>query len=1576
MRGLIALLFLLQLLIPPQRALAQSAPSQTPQGAAQVVDLGGEARDRLQLTLTATAAGPNTATLVVAATPFYDAPGVEISWETGNARLADGPPAETSGAVAAHATTTQARTVTFPGAGIYPLGVLATYALDEGTRYGASGMVFALVEADGTVRLTDMDPNAVNPMHSIMLSDEENQGMAASTPDADPNATQDSCVTVRGRVTRIDRMNTRTGRAAPTTVPVRNALIEIRESDTLFDDSYGKKLTNANGEYSFSFCDDDGWFDDELEVYIRLRAELRSGGFTVVEVEDSSWIDEVYEYDSNIIETEGGTFTRNFSLNEEQSSVFNIADAVFEAWTVWNDSGGAKGDDAIFDYSGEVHWEPGYGDTGSYYNPFWDEITIADDPSDPDEWDDSVIMHEWGHMADDKYGCDDNPGGQHSFGSILADPELAWGEGYPDYWQSVVRTATGATDGNFYIDANGAGTNRITLNMETIPTIANGSVEDSVARMLWDLQDTANDGSDRTGFGHNTVQEVYTDPAFESNGDIFDDTCTVFVYLMAWRDIGKPTDADTAASVTQNVGLSNPFVATAATSADAAQAAAVQQIAATNVAGGSPEDYVWWQKVTMVVDNSASMAGAKFDAAKTVMQEQVNDLTPAPKGVEFGVYTFNNVLPASQEAVRGRFYADEILPVINGLATRPPGEAAEPCTVNAFSALAAATQDKFNGEAWVYTDGDTTLNLSVEAMQQFLTVRGLHGSFVLMGGCASSPGEQPNTIGPAYNFLGKAANATQPTGIVPYLLTAIGSGGQFLFVNEAQLADAADILRAQLSHSAGAGRWSDYVSDSATYSWDKLTSWEYNWVDADDDDDDDGDGQPDTETFLGRPGTNPVAVALPMSFPVYGSNYTSLRAHIDGYLQMGSAPSGPIVVLGSRFLNVLYKPNLGWLSIICAAETAAPDCGGGTQAVITQDAGDWFAITTEGDAASNGQPRAFQALLNKSTGEIRYQYRILQPGDAGGAVISVKSTSFVITNPVQEVVVSNMDANGANNGTGYKLVPMPPQPTKLFTVPVDSQTGSVGFLLTGYSGSFDPLAVTYPDGSAVNCADTGNVLCLNLGLVQYVQADVDGRTGVWQAAVSAGSTGEGTFSFSTLAASAISASSSFDHQLALGQPAPIFVKLGTTATGNQLSAWLQRPDGSRMGSEFTLFDDGAHGDRGAGDGLFGLPDFVPTAEGVAYLNVRATVNGETIQRTDPTPYNFQPFSIVGPAEVAALGAEVAIDYTMTNLSDTRYCYTPQFQLPEGWSATWAFTLGEVINGFCLNPGEAATRTLNLTAPSLGGVVPPRTSGEIALSFRESERGQISDAITTKVTRFNPPATVAIENHYTSSYVRPNATDTVSLTVGVFDAEGYPAADGTLVNLATTLGTVTPPSGPTVNGQLPFVFTAGNTPGDALITASVGGLTATTLIYIETAFPETVVLAVTPTDLRTGTTANLVATVQDEWGSPVAGATVRVGVENDGQSGTVADATSAASSAAPTAIAASEVVTLTTDAQGRVSAVFTKQAGALGSVGVGAELLFDDGTGLHVAAESRVIILLDDVARGAHNLFLPGLRTGE
>ncbi len=57
--------------------------------------------------------------------------------------------------------------------------------------------------------------------------------------------------------------------------------------------------------------------------------------------------------------------------------------------------------------------------------------------SDMDQWDNSVIVHEYGHFVEDQFGSPNSPGGSHS-GQYVIDPRLAWGEGWANFFQAAV----------------------------------------------------------------------------------------------------------------------------------------------------------------------------------------------------------------------------------------------------------------------------------------------------------------------------------------------------------------------------------------------------------------------------------------------------------------------------------------------------------------------------------------------------------------------------------------------------------------------------------------------------------------------------------------------------------------------------------------------------------------------------------------------------------------------------------------------------------------------------------------------------------------------------------------------------------------------------------------------------------------------------------------------------------------------------------------------------------------------------------------------------------------------------------
>ena len=1558
-------------LAPARSAAAQSTPPVS--GASDATDYAGGAKNRLQVVLQADRAPApgDLANLTFAAAPMIDAPDLQTRWIVpSGAEIVGGPLTESHGAISPGTSVSRTRQIRFLSAGVYKVMAQASFQLSSGIHFAATGVLFFTIKTDGTSSVSTKDPSAVNPQHSKI---ETEMTKSTALPGGQPaRVNDDPCFRINGRIMRIDRPITPSGRGAGVMVPVRFAKVEMREEDTVFDDSYGETTTDANGNYSFNFCDDDGVFDDELELYVRLRAELRENGRDVVEVEDTSWIDEVYEFDTPVQESEGGSLTFNMNLNETQSAIFNIADAILDAYRFWNASGGANGGDAIFDEESEVHWEPGYGESGSYYQSFWEEITLADDPSDSDEWDDSVIMHEWAHSSDDEYSCDDSPGGQHFVDQLVSDPELSWGEGYPDYYQSAARAGRSDPFANYYFDIDGSGTNGIILDLETWdvdrPTLVSTLNEFAIAAALWDLNDNANDGGDRVSWGHPTLQSVFTSDSFESNG-FFDDTCTFNTYMQSWKDIGKPTDGATAAAVTQNTGLANPFSSllmaanllspnqsttqndAVGASVDASteegstgkvvdQSFAPQGVSATASDPHYFDNYKWWKQLTLIADNSASMAtNGKLDAVKTVFNEQVSDLASEPKGVEFALHTFNNSSTQLQTALRGRFYTDQIVPAINNLSTI--GTADSNCQVASLSAMMQSLPGKHGGEAWLFTDGDSG-QTDVNNLRQALTSHQVRGSFALLGGCNSSPGTASNLVGTNKAFLGKAANKSQPVGIVPYLLTAISSGGQFLYVGENQMSDAADILRAQLTHSAGAGRWSDYVSDSETYLYDRLASWEYNWQDL---------------TASGLPGvTYGGVVNFTRPFTYWSVPRTQALMYSNGFMTLGGTsvpdPNYVNTTLPNPATpnNALYPlwDQLSWYYVICAAQSNepaspnAPACGGPQVGHYALQTGNLVTMETAG-TTGEGNSLAYQVILNLDTGEIRYQYRSNQPNFAGSATVGLENNTGALG-----VQVSYNDNSGATDGMGYKFTPAPPQPSKVYTVPVDSMMSSVGFLLTGYSGTFDPLDVRMPDGTPISCADTAHVLCLNLGLVQYVQADVQGHTGVWSATVGAGPSGAGTFSFSSMAVSPISVDSPSDHSRSTADTSALLINLGQAISSNTVQGWLQRPDGAMLCPAFTLFDDGTHGDGRAGDGRFGSAAFAACPAGTGYLHVKGTHNGTEFERVDPVPFTLQPVRVTSLGDGAVVGTNTTLNFKLENNDNVGHCYSATRQVPDGWTSTLNLTLSESLNGICLGPGGFIVKSLIVTPTT---DLPSGATGEVHFTFREREQGIMSDSATAKVTRYHAPNQIQIVNEFSHYYLRPNNTDAAPLNVAVLDDVGVNVADGTQVSIESSLGSVEPAIGSTINGQVPVTFTAGTIEGEVIITATElsTGIKATTTLDISAPVPDRIDLVATPSSLPSGSSASvLVATVYDRWNNPVPNQTVRMGVEGDTGVGTIDNA---------------QVITGTTNAQGQITGTYDKGE-AIAPVGVRAEVVEVAGATVRVIHEDRAIINIGE------RIFLP------
>lgn len=157
----------------------------------------------------------------------------------------------------------------------------------------------------------------------------------------------------------------------------------------------------------------------------------------------------------------------------------------------------------------------------SFYVPEDDELYILGglygdmDSSDTDHFDNSVILHEYGHFLEDQLAKTDSPGGPHNGNSII-DPRLAWGEGWANFFQAAVSGIPVYTD--TWGNADGVTGIYFNRSLETgsagedLPsTLGEGNFREfSITRLLWDYIDTNDDGSDSISIEFAELWSVFT----------------------------------------------------------------------------------------------------------------------------------------------------------------------------------------------------------------------------------------------------------------------------------------------------------------------------------------------------------------------------------------------------------------------------------------------------------------------------------------------------------------------------------------------------------------------------------------------------------------------------------------------------------------------------------------------------------------------------------------------------------------------------------------------------------------------------------------------------------------------------------------------------------------------------------------------------------------------------------------------------------------------------------------------------------------------------------------------------------
>jgi hypothetical protein len=108
---------------------------------------------------------------------------------------------------------------------------------------------------------------------------------------------------------------------------------------------------------------------------------------------------------------------------------------------------------------------------------------------DTDEYDASVVAHEWGHYYQSVFSRDDSPGGEHGPNDLL-DRRVAFSEGWGNAWSGIALNRANYTDSGG--PAQSAGLN---VNLSIGAAVSKGWFnEDSIQYVLWTLNQLAGFG--------------------------------------------------------------------------------------------------------------------------------------------------------------------------------------------------------------------------------------------------------------------------------------------------------------------------------------------------------------------------------------------------------------------------------------------------------------------------------------------------------------------------------------------------------------------------------------------------------------------------------------------------------------------------------------------------------------------------------------------------------------------------------------------------------------------------------------------------------------------------------------------------------------------------------------------------------------------------------------------------------------------------------------------------------------------------------------------------------------------------
>lgn len=274
-----------------------------------------------------------------------------------------------------------------------------------------------------------------------------------------------------------------TGELAERPIRGARALLESSAGETL-----DVRMTDEHGRVVFNHPGAGG-----QALYARVETRHPEGWFRVAR---SSASPSVYSVVSDLVEyqVDGGAEIEVVALYMQNGTrsaggAFNIYDCLYEGFSHLL----VLQPDAVFPPL-TAYWQVG-GLDGTYYSSFSRTLHFLGGSADTDEYDDAIILHEFGHYAADVFSRDESPGGHHFLNHEYA-LTLSWSEGLAHYLSSLFRDdpqhldTFGETD---YLSFNLEHATARDAARESVGVAPGAACELRVAAALWDFTDPVDD---------------------------------------------------------------------------------------------------------------------------------------------------------------------------------------------------------------------------------------------------------------------------------------------------------------------------------------------------------------------------------------------------------------------------------------------------------------------------------------------------------------------------------------------------------------------------------------------------------------------------------------------------------------------------------------------------------------------------------------------------------------------------------------------------------------------------------------------------------------------------------------------------------------------------------------------------------------------------------------------------------------------------------------------------------------------------------------------------------------------------